>query len=116
LDTFKYKTQSENTIKRFKSARFEVQNVERINSIQFINSFLKLKASREIKPKILIFKSVLGFGIDEIQGNNLAHGEFGLKYIHFYKKIEFVDNTFIKDLAKTFIDERRKYTLYVYRN
>lgn len=52
------------------------------HDIQAVKSTLdKFRAAKNGKPKLLIAKTIIGKGINEVAGTNAAHGEAGVKYI-----------------------------------
>lgn len=90
LDCSLQKTQKDDFLKRFLSVKFDVRYAEDNKLNNFLNNFISLKYSTSKKPKLLISKTVIGQGIDDISGFSKAHGESGIAYIHKY------DNLMIK--------------------
>lgn len=80
LDAGASKSQSEDTAKRFQAYGFEVFQADG-HDINAIRAVLKKAIKRENgKPKLVIFKTVIGKGIAQIEGKNAAHGEGGVKF------------------------------------
>ena len=46
----------------------------------------KFRTAKNGKPKLLIAKTIIGKGIDEVAGTNAAHGEAGVAYVEANKK------------------------------
>ena len=80
LDAMAVKTQSEDTAKRYQAYGFEVFKADG-NDIDAVRATLK-KASkrRNGKPKFIVFNTLIGEGIKEIEGSPKAHGEGGVKF------------------------------------
>lgn len=81
LDALENKSSTEDVGMRFKAYGFEVIKAENGNDIDCVRKALKkADKSKSGKPKIVIFKTVIGKGIPEIEGKAAAHGEGGAKY------------------------------------
>ncbi len=81
LDALEEKSSSEDVAMRFKAYGFEVTTVKDGNKIVSIRkALIKARDSKSDKPKIVIFKTVIGKGIPEIEGKSAAHGEGGAKF------------------------------------
>ncbi len=46
----------------------------------------KFRTAKNGKPKLLIAKTIIGKGLDEVAGTNAAHGEAGVAYVEDNKK------------------------------
>jgi len=81
LDKMAEYTQSEDTAARYEAYGWEVVTLDG-HDISAVKSTLdKFRASKNGKPKLLIAKTIIGKGIDEVAGTNAAHGEAGVKYV-----------------------------------
>ena len=86
LDKMAEYTQSEDTAKRYEAYGWEVVTIDG-HDINAVKSTLdKFRASKNGKPKLLVCKTIIGKGIDEVAGTNAAHGEAGVKYVAESKK------------------------------
>ena len=80
LDAAAGKSQSEDTKKRFEAYGFEVFSADG-HDINAIRTVLKKAIKRENgKPKLVIFRTLIGKGIAQIEGKSAAHGEGGVKF------------------------------------
>lgn len=80
LDAAAGKSQSEDTAKRFQAYGFEVFRADG-HDLDAIRAVLKKAVKRENgKPKLVIFNTVIGKGIAQVEGKNAAHGEGGVKF------------------------------------
>ncbi|MEO6847603.1 MAG: transketolase [Chthoniobacterales bacterium] len=80
LDAMAPVTQNEDTGARYKAYGWEVQMVDGHNMPEFFAAFEKARASKNGKPHLIIAKTMIGKGIEEVVGTNKAHGESGIKY------------------------------------
>ena len=81
LDKMAEYTQSEDTAARYEAYGWEVVTLDG-HDISAVKSTLdKFRAAKNGKPKLLIAKTIIGKGIDEVAGTNAAHGEAGVKYV-----------------------------------
>eukprot|EP00960_Hanusia_phi_P051097 760593-Hanusia_phi.AAC.11 len=86
LDKMAEYTQSEDTAKRYEAYGWEVVTIDG-HDINAVKSTLdKFRSSKNGKPKLLVCKTIIGKGIDEVAGTNAAHGEAGVKYVAESKK------------------------------
>ncbi|KAI9355351.1 transketolase [Zopfochytrium polystomum] len=81
LDAMASKTQSENTGLRFQAYGWDVVTVDGHDIQAFANAYEFAASNLNSKPKLIIIKTVIGFGIKEVQGTNKAHGEAGVKFV-----------------------------------
>ena len=79
LDAMALFTQSEDTIGRFKSGGWDVQEVDGQNMEEFLRAFEKAKKAGG-KPQLIVAKTMIGKGIPEVAGTSKAHGEGGVKF------------------------------------
>ncbi len=81
LDSDASRTMCENTKLRFESMGWEVFECRRGNDIASIRAVLNdAVASKEKKPKLVIFKTVIAKGIPEVEKSSKGHGEGGAKF------------------------------------
>jgi transketolase len=80
LDAMADKTQSENTLARFKALEWDVQKVDGHDIPLFAKAFNKAKKAASGKPQLIMIKTIIGKGIAEVQGTQKAHGEGGAKF------------------------------------
>ncbi|KAI8610266.1 transketolase [Chytriomyces sp. MP71] len=85
LDAMAEKTQSEDTGARFKAYGWDVVTIDGHDIEAFAYAYALAHKTNNNKPKLIIIKTVIGFGIKEVQGTNKAHGEGGVKYIADFK-------------------------------
>ncbi|HXX69553.1 MAG TPA: transketolase [Polyangiaceae bacterium] len=82
LDAMAVKSQSEDTAKRFDAYGFEVIRLDHGNDLRQVHSALaSAKASKSGRPRLVVARTLIGKGIDEIAGTQKAHGEAGVKFI-----------------------------------
>ena len=79
LDAMALFTQSEDTIARFKSSGWDVQEIDGQNMEEFLRAYAKAKAGTG-KPHLIVAKTLIGKGIPEVAGTSKAHGEGGIKF------------------------------------
>ena len=81
LDAMAYKSQSEDTGKRFEAYGFEVMVIEHGNDLGAVHETLaRARASKSGKPRLVIARTLIGKGIAEVEGTQKAHGEGGAKF------------------------------------
>ncbi len=81
LDAMASKSQSEDTAKRYEAYGFDVISIDGHDMILMHNTLEQTKANQNGKPKLIILKTIIGKGIQEIEGSYKAHGEGGVKYV-----------------------------------
>lgn len=82
LDAMADKTQNEDTAARFTAANWDVVQLNDAHDILEIAGAVKeAKANDNGKPTLIICKTEVGRGIDEIAGSFKAHGEAGVKFV-----------------------------------
>ena len=80
LDAMADKTMAENTAMRFESYGWEVSQASG-HDIDAVRSALNAaKASTSDKPKLVIFKTTIAKGIEEVENSAKGHGEGGAKF------------------------------------
>ena len=74
-------SQSEDTAMRYRAYGWEVQIVaEGHNPAAIAAAYDKARADRNGKPHLVILKTIIGKGIEEVQGTAKGHGEGGAKF------------------------------------
>lgn len=81
LDKMAEYTQSEDTAARYEAYGWEVVTIDGHDLAAVKENLDKFRASKNGKPKLLVCKTIIGKGIDEVAGTNAAHGEAGVKYV-----------------------------------
>ncbi|MDR1173211.1 MAG: transketolase [Puniceicoccales bacterium] len=109
LDAKLSKSQSENTIQRFEAYGFEVVQADGNDLNDFIKTFNGVKSSQSRCPKMIIAKTIIGLGIDEIAGTSQAHGTAGTKFIDTAKRKMGLPSSkfFVSEATKRFFANRR---------
>ncbi|MDR2779325.1 MAG: transketolase [Puniceicoccales bacterium] len=109
LDAALQKSQSEDIVKKFEAYGFEVEQTDGNNLNDFMATFNRVKFSRSRCPKLIIAKTTIGFGIDEIAGTNQAHGTAGIKFIDGAKRKMGISPTkfSVSEATKRFFSERK---------
>merc|ERR1719258_801421 len=80
LDKMAEHTQSEDVQMRFESQGWEVLTVDGHDLEAVTKAYRYAKTSDNGKPTLIVCKTIIGKGIDEIAGTCAAHGEAGVKY------------------------------------
>jgi len=81
LDKMAEYTQSEDTAARYEAYGWEVVTIDG-HDIGAVKSTLDaFRKAKNGKPKLLVCKTIIGKGIDEVAGTNAAHGEAGVKFV-----------------------------------
>jgi transketolase len=73
-------TQSEDVQMRFEAQGWEVLTVDGHDMDAITKAYRYAKESDNGKPTLIVCKTIIGKGIDEIAGTCAAHGEAGVKY------------------------------------
>ncbi|MDR1413809.1 MAG: transketolase [Puniceicoccales bacterium] len=109
LDATLDKTQSEDVAKRFQSYGFEVFATNGNDLKNFTETFQRATTSPKQCPKLIIAKTIIGYGIDEIAGTNKSHGASGTAFITETKqRLGLPDEKFfISPETKIFFAQRR---------
>jgi transketolase len=109
LDAKLSKSQSENIIQRFEAYGFEVVQTNGNDLDDFMTTFNGVKFSPLGCPRIIIAKTIIGLGIDEIAGTNQAHGTAGVKFIDAAKQKMGLPSAkfFVSEATKRFFANRR---------
>ncbi len=80
LDAMADKTMSEDTAKRYESYGWEVTTCNGHDISAVRKALVDARDSNSDKPKLIIFKTVIGKGIAEIENSAKGHGEGGAKF------------------------------------
>jgi len=81
LDKMAEHTQSEDVQMRFEAQGWEVLTVDGHDMDAITKAYRYAKESANGKPTLIICKTIIGKGVDEIAGTCAAHGEAGVKYV-----------------------------------
>ncbi|KAJ3207628.1 hypothetical protein HDU83_009669 [Entophlyctis luteolus] len=110
LDAMASKTQSEDTAARFRAYGWDVVTVHGHDVTAFAHAYGLAHKSNNGRPKLIIIKTVIGYGIKEVQGTNKAHGEGGIKFIAEAKASLGLDGAasfVVTEQVKEFFSKRR---------
>merc|ERR1719161_1490438 len=80
LDKMAEHTQSEDVAMRFEAQGWEVLTVDGHDMDAITKAYTYAKTSKNGKPTLIVCKTIIGKGIDEIAGTCAAHGEAGVAY------------------------------------
>jgi len=80
LDKMAEHTQSEDVAMRFESQGWEVLTVDGHDMDAITKAYTYASSSTSGKPTLIVCKTIIGKGIDEIAGTCAAHGEAGVKF------------------------------------
>jgi len=80
LDKMAEHTQSEDVQMRFEAQGWEVLTVDGHDMEAVTKAYRYAKESKNGKPTLIVCKTIIGKGIDEIAGTCAAHGEAGVAY------------------------------------
>jgi len=80
LDKMAEHTQSEDVAMRFEAQGWEVLTVDGHDMDAVTKAYRYAKESDNGKPTLIVCKTIIGKGIDEIAGTCAAHGEAGVAY------------------------------------
>merc|ERR1719408_233151 len=81
LDKMAEHTQSEDVQMRFEAQGWEVLTVDGHDMDAVTKAYRYAKTSANGKPTLIVCKTIIGKGVDEIAGTCAAHGEAGVKYV-----------------------------------
>jgi len=81
LDKMAEHTQSEDVQMRFEAQGWEVLTVDGHDMDAVTKAYRYAKESDNGKPTLIVCKTIIGKGVDEIAGTCAAHGEAGVKYV-----------------------------------
>jgi transketolase len=86
LDQMASYSQSETVSKRYEAYGWDVVTINGHNITQINKAIENSKNINNGRPKLIICKTIIGNGIQEIQGTSKAHGEFGVSFVEDAKK------------------------------
>ena len=86
LDKMAEHTQSEDVQMRFEAQGWEVLTVDGHDMDALTKAYRYAKESDNGKPTLIVCKTIIGKGVDEIAGTCAAHGEAGVKYVESAKE------------------------------
>ncbi|MDR2735329.1 MAG: transketolase [Puniceicoccales bacterium] len=79
-------SQSDDVVLRFEALGFDVQKIDGNDINQIILAYERAKDNASDRPRLIIAKTIIGKGVKEIENLNIAHGEFGARYVKDAKK------------------------------
>jgi len=81
LDKMAEYTQSEDIIARYEAYGWETYEIDGHDLDAVEKTIAAAKASMNGKPKFIKCNTIIGKGIEEVEGTNAAHGEAGVAYV-----------------------------------
>merc|ERR1712187_53371 len=79
-------TQSEDIAMRFRAYGWDVVTIDGHDLSAAATAYERAKTTKNGKPKMIIAKTIIAKGIDEVAGNNAGHGEAGVAFVPESKK------------------------------
>ena len=109
LDKMAEHTQSEDVQMRFEAQGWEVLTVDGHDMDAVTKAYRYAKESKNGKPTLIVCKTIIGKGIDEIAGTCAAHGEAGVKYQDSAREALGLpeEKWFVSEDTRTFFAERK---------
>ncbi len=86
LDDMASRTMAEDTAKRYESYGWEVSKCNGHDISEVRKVLTEARDSKSDKPKLIIFKTIIGKGIAEIENSAKGHGEGGAKFAESARK------------------------------
>merc|ERR1712048_938883 len=86
LDNMADFTQSEDIAMRFRAYGWDVETIDGHDLAALSAAYDYAKTAKNGKPKMIICKTIIAKGIDEVAGNNAGHDEAGVPYVAASKK------------------------------
>jgi len=86
LDNMADFTQSEDIAMRFRAYGWDVVTIDGHDLAAAAAAYESAKTTKNGKPKMIIAKTIIAKGIDEVPGNNAGHGEAGVAFVPESKK------------------------------
>lgn len=111
LDAAAEKSQCEDTAERYKAYGFDVQIVEKGNDMgAILKAYENARNPGSGKPQMIILKTLIGKGIEEVAGSYKAHGEAGVKYVEQARRaLKLPEQRFyVSDEVKAYFEEHQK--------
>ena len=118
LDAMADQTQSEDTATRYRAYGFDVDILEDGHNMEaFLAAFEKAKADDNGRPKLIILRTEVGRGIDQVKGTAKAHGEGGAEFAEeARKKLGLPDETFhVSDAVRDYFANHKQRLAEHYR-
>merc|ERR1719388_760796 len=116
LDKMAEHTQSEDIQMRMEAQGWEVLTVDGHDFDALTKAFQYAKESDNGKPTIIVCKTIIGKGIDEIAGTCAAHGEAGVKYQDSAREALGLpeEKWYVSEETKSFFAERKESLISAY--
>lgn len=110
LDAMASKSQSEDTAKRYDAYGFDVVSIGGHDMTLIHKALEEAKANKNGKPKLVILKTIIGKGIQDIEGSYKAHGEAGVKYVPEARKALGLpeESFFVSDQTKAYFASQKE--------
>ena len=110
LDKMAEFTQSEDVGKRYEAIGWDVTTITDGHDLNAISDAVgAAKASTNGKPTMIICKTIIGKGVEEIEGTNAAHGEAGVPYVDGARKALGLpdEKFFVSDGTYSFMGDKK---------
>jgi len=117
LDKMAEHTQSEDVRMRFEAQGWEVLEIDGHDLEAITKSYQYAKTSDNGKPTLIVAKTIIGKGIDEIAGTCAAHGEAGVKYADSGREslgLPAGDLWYVSEDTRSFFSEHKKSLVSAY--
>lgn len=110
LDAAADATQSEDTAKRYEAYGWDVETIDGHDMDAIQTAFSNAKTSDNGKPKLIIARTLIGKGIEQVAGTAAAHGEGGIKHsVEARASLGLPEETFyVSEKVKTYFAERKQ--------
>lgn len=111
LDAMADQTQSEDTAAIYRALGWEVLEIDGHDLDAIESALSEAKANNNGQPKLIIAKTLIGKGIDEVAGTAGAHGEGGAKYTEAARarlRLPADEHFFVSQGTKDFFAQRRE--------
>ena len=110
LDAAADATQSEDTAKRYEAYGWDVETIDGHDMDAIQAALSNAKNSSNGKPKLIIARTLIGKGIEQVAGTAAAHGEGGIKFsVEARAGLGLPEETFyVSDKVKSFFAERKQ--------
>jgi transketolase len=116
LDAQGEATQSEDTAKRYEAIGFDVVTIDGHDFTAVDKAVREAKAADNGKPKLIIARTLIGKGIEEVEGTWKAHGEGGAKFADkARKKLGLPEETFyVSGEVRAYFEGKKREKLAAY--
>jgi transketolase len=110
LDAAADATQSEDTAKRYEAYNWDVETVDGHDMDAIQAAMTNAKGNDNGKPKLIIARTLIGKGIEQVAGTAAAHGEGGIKFSAESRAgLGLPEETFfVSEKVKSFFAERKQ--------